>query len=109
MLILRPFYLTIFLGLALALIMFMARHKKYCRLERGIRICLSLICFIGGLFFVGMAGVYVTSDFRSALSTASNSTGLGLGFMIGSGMFLFLGLPLMATSILLFKYKNGKG
>jgi len=82
------------------------RYDKYNRVKHTLRICGGIISLLIGLFFVGMGAIYIISDFRSIPEGVSGYSGLGLGFMIGSGVLLLIGGPLVAVSIFLFKRKK---
>ncbi len=74
-----------------------------------IRKASSLICFLVGIYFTGLGGLYLISDIISLFTpdtVGGGYKGLGLGFMIGSGMTLFIGIPLTILSVFLFKHKN---
>jgi hypothetical protein len=103
----RPWHLGMFFGILLILAMAVGHYRGYRKLKRFACMCLGMITSIGGLFFLGMGLIYIISDIRSMQAATKTFSGLGLGSMVGSGIFLFVGLPLITASVLLFRWQKG--
>jgi len=83
--------------------------KGYYRIAGVLRKITGIICSLGGLFFGALGLIYVRSDILAMFAIKAGKSyaeGPGLGLMIGMAFILFVAIPLIAISIMLFKFKD---